>query len=192
MNLEEKDIISYIKKGDKRVAVENLYKLYSQKIQKYIRSKGANKEDAEDIFQEALLVFYKKAIEEPIDNDFNVGGFLMSIAQNKWYTQLRRKEMMTRHHQEILHIEEKVSKQYVYDYSKERENVMTQILSVVGENCHKLLSLVLYENLSLKEVAKQMGYSSEDVAKMTHHRCKKKLINEIKDKIHLKDLLQVD
>ena len=191
MNLEDRDIISYIKGGDRRIAIESLYKLYGKKVQGYIMSKGAIKDDAEDIFQDALLVFYKKVIEEPLDSNFNVGGFLMSTSQNKWYSQLRRKDMMNRHHEELLYVEKKKTSHYGYDYTKEREKLMETILSSVGKTCSQLLKLVLYENLSLREIASKMGYSTEDVAKMTHYRCKKKLIDELKDKTYLKELLQV-
>ncbi len=189
--MEDRDIIFYIKGGDKRIAIESLYKLYEHKVKRYVMSKGAMKDDADDIFQESLMVFYQKAIEEPLDETFNVGGFLMGTSQNKWYSQLRRKEMMSRHHEEILYAEKKKTSEYGYDYSPEREKLMETILSSVGKNCYELLKLVLYENLSLRKIAKKMGYSSEDVAKMTHYRCKKKLIDELKDKKHIKELLQV-
>lgn len=189
--MEDKDIISYIKAGDKRIAIKGLYKLYADKVQNYIVSKGASKDDAEDLFQEALLIFYKKAIEEPLDKSFNVGGFLMSIAQNKWFSQLRRKEMMSRHHDEIIHHEKERHSQYMFDYTEERDKLITTILTSVGKNCYELLKLVIYENMSLKEVAKEMGYSTEAVAKSTHYRCKQKLIAELKDKKHIKELLNI-
>jgi DNA-directed RNA polymerase specialized sigma subunit len=99
---------------------------------------------------------------------------------------------MNRHHEEILYTEKNVNHQYGYDYSPERAKLMETILSSVGKSCYQLLKLVLYENLSLKEIAVEMGYSSEDVAKMTHYRCKKKLITELKNKTYLKELLQVE
>jgi RNA polymerase sigma factor (sigma-70 family) len=190
--LEDKDIISYIKGGDKRIAIESLYKLYGSKVQRYVVSKGASKSDAEDLFQDALLAFYKKAIESTLEETFNIGGFLMSTAKNIWYSQLKRKEMMVRHHEVIVYTGEKSNNDYLYDYTPEREKLMDAILSSVGKSCHQLLKLVLYDNLSLREIADEMGYSSEDVAKMTHYRCKKKLIAKIKDKKHLKELLQVE
>ena len=38
------------------------YKLYSgyPKVEKLVLSKGGNKEDAQDVFQEALIVLYRK------------------------------------------------------------------------------------------------------------------------------------
>lgn len=60
----------------------------------------------------------------------------------------------------------------------------------LGENCRELLRYILYDKLSLKEVAERMDMGSEGAAKTRHHRCKRKLAEMIMENQNLISLLK--
>jgi RNA polymerase sigma factor (sigma-70 family) len=192
LNLNDKDIISVIKKGEKRTVLTYLYNEYAGKVLNIVQSRGGSLEDAQDIFQDVLLIFYKKALENSLNEDTNVGGFLIGIAQKMWYTKAKRNEMMQRHHGEIKKTELQFTDNYEFVFSKERGKLINEILEVAGEKCKKLLELVLFEDYSMKELAEEFNFSSVDTAKATHYRCRQKLVKQFKDKKHLIEQLRIE
>lgn len=181
MKAKDKNIIALIKQGEKRKSIQYLYTEYSDKVKSMIRNRGGNNEEAQDIFQDALIIFYQKVLENELTGDnCNIGGFIMSVAQKMWYTKASRKEMMNRHHQN-LRVDEKITTSYEFIFSKERKGLMDKIFDMMGENCRKIIEYVIYENLSMKEIAQKLEYTSEDVAKATHYRCRQKLAKQLKE-----------
>lgn len=192
LKLNDKDIISLIKKGEKRKVLTYLYNEYAGKVQTFVQSRGGSLEDGQDIFQDSLLVFYKKALDDSLQEGSNVGGFLIGVAQKMWYTKASRNEMMQRHHGEIKNREKNSYDNYEFIFSKERGELIEQVLKVAGEKCKKILELVLFNNYSMKEIAEEFKFSSIDTAKATHYRCRQKLVKQFKNNTHLKDQLRVE
>ncbi|MCP4522359.1 MAG: sigma-70 family RNA polymerase sigma factor [Cytophagales bacterium] len=193
LKAKDKNIITLIKQGEKRKSIQYLYTEYSDKVKSMIRNRGGNQEEAQDIFQDAILVFYQKVLENELKADScNIGGFIMSVSQRMWYTKASRKEMMNRHHQN-LRADEKVSTNYEFIFSEERQDLMKKILGMMGENCRKIIEYVIYDDLSMREIAQKMQYTSEDVVKATHYRCRQKLAKQLKEnKSFIKSTLNLD
>ena len=59
----------------------------------------------------------------------------------------------------------------------EKEEMINQFLEKAGTKCKQVLKYVIYDDYSMKEIAKLMNFASEAVAKTTHHRCKQKLMD---------------
>ena len=57
----DEDILERIRKGDER-AIDFLYKKHYRMMVNMIIKNNGSEEEAKDIFQEALIVFWKKAI----------------------------------------------------------------------------------------------------------------------------------
>lgn len=182
MNLKDKNIITLIKQGEKRKSIQFLYTEFSNKVKAMIRNRGGNTEEAEDIFQEVILIFYQKVLENELtEENCNIGGFLMTVSQRMWYTKINRKSMMEKHHDHIRVGEKMTDDTYEFIFSEERKDLMTKIFNLLDENCKKVIKYVIFDNLSMKEIAQKMKYTSEDVAKSTHYRCRQKLTKQLKE-----------
>ncbi len=72
--MNQSKIVEQIRNGKEERAFERLYKFYP-KVEKYICINSGSKEEALDIFQEALIVLFKKI--QTIDGkpSFTLEGF---------------------------------------------------------------------------------------------------------------------
>ena len=65
------------------------YKLYADfpKVKKMILAKGGTKDDAQDIFQEALIILYKKVNESEFKLTSKIGTYVYSVSRFLWKDQ---------------------------------------------------------------------------------------------------------
>ena len=129
--------------------------------------------DAEDIYQEALLVFYKKAQAPDFRLSASINTYLYSVCNFMWKDALRKKEK---------HVFTDVNESSIpdEDFLKDLEvhhqyDVAEQVISSLGERCKELLVLFYFQALKLKDIAKKMGYNSENTTKNQKYKCLQRL-----------------
>ena len=122
-----------------------------------------NKEDCEDLYQESYCLLYKKIVSRNITEltaalDTLLIGFGRNLARN---FQRKRKEENI----------ESVPDQPVADNPlriyerKEQSWRLEGLLDLVGEKCKEVLIKFYYLEMSMKEIANEMGYASDKMAK---------------------------
>ena len=85
--MKDDQIIEQLKLGNHTV-FKHLYNHYGI-VENYILKNSGNKEDAKDIFQNALIIFYKKAISSEFELTSKISTYIFAIAQNLWLKKLR-------------------------------------------------------------------------------------------------------
>jgi DNA-directed RNA polymerase specialized sigma24 family protein len=90
--MKQQKIVNQLQNGEHEKAFEQLYH-YFPKIQKYIRLNSGSKDEALDIFQEALIILYKKVKLVSEKEDFKVDGFLINTCKLLWSNELRKKKV---------------------------------------------------------------------------------------------------
>lgn len=151
---------------DKSAELKALYKKWPD-VRRFLKSKGCSSTDAEDIFQEALLIYSRK-LDEP---DFELTAAPIYYVKNTckflWYNQ-SRKESKNRHTQ--LH--ENISQEEEDWILKELKLLsIEKAMNLIGKQCQQLLQLFYGQGLSMSEVAKRIGLKSDKVAKVQKYRC---------------------
>lgn len=190
MHTSNKNIIENLKGNNKREALEYLYKKYAGKVKAIVIKAGGSKDDGEDIFQESIMVFYKKVITQELTSEnCNIGGFIVGVSKKKWYTKIKQEQTREKYHDKASQHYSKSDSSLDKILNKEREEVITNIFNLLGDSCKELLKMVVYENRKLKEVAQLMGLASESVAKTKHYRCKNRLSSLLKNNKEFKSFL---
>lgn len=158
------------------------------KVQRYVQSNSGSEEDANDIFQDAVMIVYKQVMSNQLESTINLEAYLFTIAKNRWINKAKRDAKITA--VDVLPETEQVNDN-IFDLlvSKERESVIEKVLSGVGEQCKKLLHLIFYQGYSLSEVTEIMQFKSAEVAHTTNYRCKKKLKALVGENIEFKKML---
>ena len=62
------------------------------------------------------------------------------------------------------------------------------LFNKLEENCRRLLSYVIFDKKSMKEISELMGYKDDKVTKNQHYRCKKyftKLVMENQEALNI-------
>jgi RNA polymerase sigma factor (sigma-70 family) len=189
MQYTDQQILYSIRSGEEEKPLAYLYKKVLPKIKNYIKSNSGDEEEAFDIFQDAMVIFYKQVKTDKFKEEFEIGGFLYSVCRNLWINRAKKKSRqvgMPEYGPDIS------SDSDVLDdlLTQEREELVMRMLSGLGERCKELLLLTIYYKYSMKEVCEKMGFSTENAAKTRNYKCKQKLVDLVKNDLSIKDLLR--
>lgn len=167
--MNDQKIIQLLKNGERSKVFQKLYSGYGI-IEKLILSKGGSKEEAQDIFQESLIIFYKKAKKEEFKLTASISTYLYSVARFLWKDELLKKQKRSNIDYEIkLSSKEEELSDVIENES--RFKLIEQVLESIGEKCLKILQLFYYSGLSMKEIARKVDLRSEKVAKNQKYKC---------------------
>ena len=157
---------------DLRSELDTMYKRWPE-VKRFLKSKGCKVADAEDIFQEALLIYTRKLNEPDFILTTEPFNYVMNTCKFIWYNQSRKEK---KHRYIELH--ENVSQEEEDWIVKELKlSKIENALSQIGEKCQKLLQLLYDKGLSMTEIAPQIGLRSGNAAKVQKFRC----IQKVKD-----------
>ena len=175
--MEDQKIIDLIKSQKHDKVFTTLYK-YFPVVKKMILANGGRSEDAEDIYQEALIVFYKKAGADNFKLTSGINTYLYSISRFMWNDQLKKQQKHS-----FVEIEKEQVNESEFITEIETENqfkLAEKVISELGERCKELLILFYFHSKKLKDIAKKMGYNSENTAKNQKYKCLEAAKNKLK------------
>ena len=171
-------------RNSENAAFEHLYKAYYMLISNYVKKNNGTEDDARDIFQEVLFIFYKKLRGDPnFELTVEIGTYLYAIAQNLWLSNLRKKNSVTFMDDEssISDSIEDVDAIEEHVEMEKKHNHVADALKSMKEECRDIIEASFYKKLSGSEIAKLLGYS-ESFVKVKKFRCleelRKKMLND--------------
>lgn len=177
----DKEIIEQLKKGNQS-SLKHVYK-HSGMVKNWILKNNGNEEDAKDVFQDAVFTFYKKVKEGNFQLTSKISTYLFSICKNAWLNQLNRRKRHERtgEDENVIMMNNKTE-----SFEVEVENDVPSLksylnaaLEKLGEPCKSLIEATVYFKRSMKEIAKEFGYSTEQSARQQKLRCLKRLRGDL-------------
>ena len=152
------------------------------------------KEDCEEIFQEASIALYLKAVEGELDDlKASLYTYFIGICRNKAFEQIRengknitvsldddnengnegKTYSITKKADKILNIIDEDER-----HRLECQGIVQSIVRQLPSPCNELLWAYYRDDLSMKAIASMFGYANENAAKVTKHRCMEKFCKE--------------
>ena len=178
--MNEKEIFERICKGDEK-ALEFLYQKYYRMMTKLVITNSGTEEEARDVYQDALIVFWQKATSGNLVLTSKMSTYIYSICQNLWRKELDRKKRLSS--------EEKDTSVTLDTESSEREMILAKCIDQLGETCKKVLMFYYFEEMSMQDIADKLGFANTDTAKTKKYKCKKKLDELVKAQYSEHDFL---
>jgi RNA polymerase sigma factor (sigma-70 family) len=167
-------MLERIRRGDEAVLAD-IYHSARKMIIAFVRKNSGSEDDAEDLLQEALIILWERVRADSYEPTAKVTTFLYGIVQNLWLRQLAR---MRRENTGVINSELAVSG----DASPldelietEEAHILAEALAKLGDPCRQLLLLYYYEERSMDEIARELGFANSDTAKSKKYQCKKAL-----------------
>jgi RNA polymerase sigma factor (sigma-70 family) len=151
-----------------------LYQKYFQSFVYFVQTNHGQEEEAKDVFQEGIIVFYKKARQQELDIDYPA-TFFYSICKNIWAERGRQKANRERILRDITRADDNTYDNLEATLEKERDNMLWVLVEKLGPDCQAVLLNFYYEKKNMKEIALAMNLASEAVAKNKKSNCMKKL-----------------
>lgn len=178
--MNEHEIFDRICRGDEK-ALEVLYKKYYRMMTKMVITNSGTEEEARDIYQDALVVFWQKATSGKLVLTAKISTYIYSICQNLWRKELDRKKRLS--------FEEKDSPASMDFETDEKAGIIRKCIDQLGDTCKKVLMYYYFDGLGMQEIADRMGFANTDTAKTKKYKCKKKLDELVKSQYSEKDFL---
>lgn len=178
--MKDSEILEKISQGDEG-ALDYLYKKYYRMMVKMVVGNNGSEDEAKDVYQEALIIFWQKAVRGDFTLTSKISTYLYSICINLWRKELERKSRLSD--------EEKDGTEYIEDDKIERIKVINECIRELGDTCRKVLTYYYFDGMSMNEIARKLDFATPDTAKTKKYKCKKRLDKLIKSKYSASDFL---
>jgi RNA polymerase sigma factor (sigma-70 family) len=176
--MKEHRIVELIENEHYKQAAENIYG-YFPVVKKFIVTASGSKQDAEDVFQEAILILFRNIKDQKFEHKSSVETYLYSICRHLWLDVLRKRKREFKHQSEFgLQFS---SDQISDDISEQKDISLAETaFQMLGEKCRELLQLFYFKKQNMVSIANQLGFGSEKVAKNQKYRCIEKAKEHLK------------
>lgn len=168
--LQEVGLLKGLAAGDRKV-IEGIYKDHFNMIQSLIVNNNGSADDAQDIFQEAMVVLYEKVRTGSFELNCQLKTYLYSVSKRLWLKRLQQNSRLWS--QEIdpeptIQVDEEIATHEKRDAEFE---LMSQAIQRLGEPCKSLLEAYYLKKMNMQDIALQFGYTNSDNAKNQKYKC---------------------
>ena len=161
---------------DRPAALTRLYRRAFPGVRQYVQRHGGSDQDAQDVFQDALVVFFEKTVAGTLTLSTEPAAYLAGVSRHLWQ---RERERRTRHpHAPLAETD--------YELPDDPEPalpasfVVLAYVEQLGERCRGLLLAFYYFGRPLAGIAADYGYRSTRSATVQKFKCLERLRNAVR------------
>jgi len=170
-----------------------IYKEFFPLIRFLVNENGGSDEDAEDIFQDGIIIIYNKINVNQLVLTSSFKTYMYSVCRNLWLQKLKKRKAIF---EKLTDVEEYI--ELPIDVLQEASLEQTELHRIIQihflsleENCQKLLKLFI-KNIPLREIASILGFKTEKYAKTRKYMCKEELKKRIANDPRSQKILKND
>jgi RNA polymerase sigma factor (sigma-70 family) len=168
--MNDQQIIEFIRSDKSANALNSLYKHFPL-MRKMVMANGGSKVDAEDVFQEALIILIRKVQSPDFKLTAQLSTYLFSVCRFVWMDELKKRGRFVT---EELAVDINAIEQHDLADAiaeEDRAKLAERALNELKDRCRELLLLFYHGRMKLQDIATKMGYSSESTAKNQKYKC---------------------
>jgi DNA-directed RNA polymerase specialized sigma24 family protein len=162
-----------VKMVNREQLLMELYKSAFPPVAKYVARLGGSFDDAKDVFQDALVIYYEKAVAGNLVAKDNK-AYLLGIAKHLWFKKFKEDNNTPPLQDDLLNIADEADQQI-------STNKVLQYLETAGKRCMELLSAFYYHKLPMKDIAGLFGYAGERSVTVQKYKCLEKVRETVKE-----------
>ena len=180
MMADREQFIERFTKGD-YATLKSVYKKYFHIILSLIIKNGGQHSDAEDIFQESLVIIYENLVHNKLILKVNFGTYLYAVAKNRWLDRFKKKgrEISITDTQDAIDYVDISSDVEEQIYLHERRTLYLRNFSKLSDSCKRILQL-FFEGNSMASITSIMGFASDNYTRKRKFNCKERLVEYVK------------
>jgi RNA polymerase sigma factor (sigma-70 family) len=156
-----------------------VYKEYYPLIENYVHQHGGNTDQAKDLFQEGMIIIYKKVSAGNLKLFCKFSTFLYAVCKRIWI-QERKKAMLRIYKMKESSLVAEPSTTYGEETIDEVKLLFDKHFEQLSPDCQKILRLH-FNDCTNEEIRLAMGYNTVHHVVDRKYRCKKSLIDRIKN-----------
>ncbi|WP_374949033.1 RNA polymerase sigma factor [Mucilaginibacter sp.] len=153
--------------------IMRLYQTAFPAVARYVSKMGGSFDDSKDIFQDALVIYYEKAVVGNLGlKKADEQAYILGTARHLWL----RKFSRDKGNMPLLD---------GFDVADEQENEVSatrlmHYLQTAGKKCMELLSAFYYDKLPMRDIAGLFGFTGERSATVQKYKCLEKVRETVK------------
>lgn len=180
----DKEILEGIINHDSSV-LNHLYDTCYPKIQKMILKKGGNEGDAKDIFQDTMIILYRKLKEEKLELSCKLNTYIFAICKNLWIQEYKSNKYKLKVSVDTVDV---VNEPSLLDkFEPKLLEIYDRHFMKLSKKCQKILKLH-FKGKKISEIRKAMKYDSDQYTMDRKYRCKSSLIRRIMNDPEFKEI----
>lgn len=165
-------------KGDSKI-ISSIYKTNFLGVKRFVLQNKGNIEDAQDIFQKALLQIAVRHKKEKITISNNFDAYIFTICKNLWRRELNSYKKRVTNTDKVEQVNEDTDNACAIVEQK-RHELFLEKLNEISDNCKKILTM-FFAKTTYAEIVAATEYNSESVVRQRVFKCKKRLTDLIKE-----------
>lgn len=167
MTLHQKEI---------RTELKALYQKWPD-IKRYLKTLGCTSANAEDIFQESLIIFCRRKEEKDFTLTTSSFHYIKSTCKLLWYNEARKHQKFPQSElsQEIQEQEDE------WFWKEQKIRSIETAIEQLGKQCRELLQLFYGMGWNMTDIAGKLGFRNDKVAKTQKYRCLQKAKDGVLD-----------
>jgi len=150
------------------------YETAFPKVASFVKKMGGSFEEAKDIFQDALVIYYEKRSDPEKPGQHDPSNYIKGIARHLWYKRYRENKNQT----SLSNLPDLKAQEEELQVS---ENLL-RFVELSGKKCLELLRAFYYDKLNMKTIAGKFGFSGERSATTQKFKCLEKVRDTLKER----------
>jgi RNA polymerase sigma factor (sigma-70 family) len=156
-----------------------LYKFYFPSTANYIKQNSGSDQDAEDIFQETIIILLNKVRQPEFVLTSSLKTYLFSISKNLWLKKIRNVKRLNLNTDLAT-----IPAQHFDDEQRENNNEekITTWLDRITANCKRILKAIFFLGEPMDSLMTKMGWKNKHTASNQKYKCIEQIRKESKNK----------
>lgn len=150
-------------------------------VARHVSKMGGSFDEAKDIFQDALVVYYEKVQVSGVVLKFSDKAYLFGIAKYLWIKRYQENSANISLDSAELDFNEDTDLPDAA-YEEVSSLKLMRLLQQAGQKCMQLLSAFYYERLDMEMLAERFGFSGARSAAVQKFKCLEKVKETVKAK----------
>jgi RNA polymerase sigma factor (sigma-70 family) len=148
-----------------------LYKFYYPGIEKFVLKNSGSVADAEDVFQETILVLLDKVPKDEFTLTSSIKTYITAVATNIWLKRLRDAKRITK-----LDLEYELEDMTLAEWEQKEErlvkrNFLQRVFEKMSRHCVIFLTKTLLTGASREQLIEEMGYRNAHTFDNQKYKC---------------------
>ncbi|WP_158796465.1 RNA polymerase sigma factor [Pedobacter sp. L105] len=170
MQIVTDTILLEMLKKEEDISFKMLYNLSFDSVSNFIRLNSGTKEDAEDVFQETIVILLEKLRTTEFKLSAGLKTYLFAIAKNIWFKRLRERKISLVHsvvEQEMI-VESFETEIYPEQTNEQKMEVYLQNITT---HCRWIIRSLFYLQFPIESLMETMGWKNKHTANNQKYKC---------------------
>lgn len=169
--------------------INTIYRDNFYKVKTFVIRNSGRKEDAEDIFQKALLQLAVRYKKEKFVINTSFEAYFFTVCKNLWRRELNKSKLKVTKDLLIELKDDNVDVALAV-LEQKRWELFTECLELISDNCKQILKL-FFAKVPYAKMVDTYKYNSETVARQRVFKCKNKLKEVVRSDKRFKLLIEL-